>query len=206
MNSKQIISIALKIVGIIAFWTAVKTFPGLISAFGIFSSMLSMNNFMHGGGAFMFFIAISAILNFVLPLAVAYVFILKTEILLPYFGLNNEDEFNLNLGKIVIYKLVIIVFAFIAILNGANNFLTYNYNTNTNTEYITNNTNLNQPAAIANQQKVTTTQSKAKNVNYFALAEIIIGIILLSKVKKYAGKIELIFSEPELIKDNNSTN
>ncbi len=199
MKPKQIISITLKIVGIIAFWTAVKASTALVSAMGVISSYLDMSHQVGGGGLFMFFVALSLIASFALPLAVAYFFILKTDKIIPFFGLENESVGELNIGKTAIYRLVVIVFAFVVILSGANNFISYTYNTNINTEYVTNNTNnFNQSQEFNNEQRVTTTKTNSKHVNYFALAEIILGVILLVKVKKYAQKLEQSCCEPEL--------
>ncbi len=197
MKPKQIISLTLKIIGIIAFWTAVKASPALMSVVGVISSYMGVSPKAGAGGLFMFIVVLSLVASVVIPLVVAYLFILKTDKILLLFGLEDESVGGLNIGEKAIYRLVIIVFAFLVILNGANNFISYTYNTNTNTEYVTNN-NFNQSQGGNNEQRVTVTKTNSKHVNYFALAEIILGVILLVKVKKYAQKLEQTCSDPEL--------
>ncbi len=195
MKPKQIISLTLKIIGIIAFWTAVKASPALMSVVGVISSYMGVSPQAGAGGLFMFIVVLSLVASVVIPLVVAYLFILKTDKILPLFGLEDESVGELNIGGKAIYRLVIIVFAFLVILNGANNFISYTYNTNT--EYVTNN-NFNQSQGGNNEQRVTVTKTNSKHVNYFALVEIILGVILLVKVKKYAQKLEQTCSDPEL--------
>ncbi len=197
MKPKQIISLTLKIIGIIAFWTAVKASPALLNIVGVISSYLSMSSQVGAGGLFLLTIVLSMVSSIAVPLVVAYFFILKTNKILPLLGLEDKSVGELNIGEQAIYRLVIIVFAFLVILNGANNFISYTYNTNTNTEYVTNN-NFNQSQGLNNEQRVTVTKTNSKHVNYFALAEIILGVILLVKVKKYAQKLEQTCSDPEL--------
>ncbi len=199
MKPKQIISITLKIIGVIAFWKAVQASPALLNIAGVISSYLGMSSQVGAGGLFLFTIVLSMAASIAVPLAVAYFFILKTDIIIPYFGLEDESIGELNVREQTIYRLVVIVFAFVVILSGANNFISYTYNTNINTEYVTNNTNnFNQSQGFNNEQRVTTTKTNSKHVNYFALAEIILGVILLVKEKKYAQKLEQSCCEPEL--------
>ncbi len=197
MKSKQIISLTLKIIGVIAFWKAVQASPALLNIVGVISSYLSMSSQVGAGGLFLLTIVLSMVASIAVPLVVAYFFILKTNKILPLFGLEDKSVGELNIGEQAIYRLVIIVFAFLVILNGANNFISYTYNTNTNTEYVTNN-NFNQSQGLNNEQRVTVTKTNSKHVNYFALAEIILGVILLVKEKKYAQKLEQTCSDPEL--------
>lgn len=92
------------------------------------------------------------------------------------------------------------------IIHGAGNFLAFTYNTDTKTEYTTNNVSTNnQSPNTTSQEKVFVTNSKSKKINYFALIEIILGIILLTKATEFAKKTERIFdSEAGMLTEENN--
>lgn len=192
MKTKDILSITLKIIGLIAFWKAIQTFGAVISGIGIFSSLFANND--HMNSSFMIAIGLAMILNFLLPLIVSILFLFRTEKVLSIIKINEHDNVDLNLNKLVLYHMIIIVFGFMLIIHGAGNFLEFNYNTDTKTEYTTNNISTNnQLPNTTRQEKVFVTNSKSKNINYFALIEIILGIILLTKATEFAKKTERTF-------------
>ncbi|MBU2950907.1 hypothetical protein KO493_09370 [Tamlana agarivorans] len=188
MKIRDLFSITLKIIGLIAFWKAIQTFGVMISGIGVFSSIFSHNN--HMNSSFMITIGLAMVLNFLLPLIVAILLLFKTEKILSIIKIKEQENVVLNINKLVLYHMIIIVFGFMTIMHGAGNFIMFNYNTDTKTEYTTNNVSTNNQSK---QEKVIVTNSKSKNINYFALIEIILGIILLSKARGIAKKTERSF-------------
>jgi len=188
MKTKDLLSITLKIIGLIAFWKAIQSFGAMISGIGVFSSIFSNNN--HMDSFFMITIGLAMILNFLLPLIIAILFLFKTEKVLSIIKIKEQKNIVLNLNKLVLYHMIIIVFGFMTIMHGAGNFIMFNYKTDSKTEYTTNNVS---PNNQSKQEKVFVTNSKSKNINYFALIEIILGIILLSKATEIAKKTERTF-------------
>lgn len=187
MKIKDVLSVTLKIIGLIAFWKAIQTFGTVISGIGIFSSLFANNN--HMNSSFMIAIGLTMILNFILPLIVAMLFLFRTEKVLSIMKIKEHDNVHLNLNKLVLYHMIMIVFGCTIIMHGAGNFLEINYKTDTKTEYTTNNVSTNdQSPKTTKQEKVFVTNSKSKNINYFALIEIIVGIILLAKATDIAKK------------------
>ncbi|HPX98520.1 MAG TPA: hypothetical protein PK938_01425 [Bacteroidaceae bacterium] len=91
------------------------------------------------------------------------------------------------------YYVLIIVLGVIFIIHGSGNFIGFGYKTDTHTQYITNQTtNFNQKSSDAYNQKITSvTDSKNTNINYFALVEIIIGLIFLFKAVGISRVISL---------------
>ncbi len=189
MKSKDLILITLKIIGLIAFWTAIQTFSGVISGIGIFSSLFANND--HMNTSFMIAIGLAMILNFVLPLIVAILFLFRPEKILSIIKIKEHGEIDLKLDKLVLYHMIVIVFGFLLIIHGAGNFIEVNYKTDTKTEYTVNNVlTYNQSPNTARQNKIFETNSTSKNINYFSLIEIMMGIILLTQATEIAKKIE----------------
>lgn len=202
MKTKDVLSITLKIIGLIAFWKAIQTFGAVISGIGIFSSLFANNDQMNS--SFMIAIGLALILNFLLPLLVAILFLFRTEKVLSIIKNKEHDNVDLNLNKLVLYHMIIIVFGFLTIIHGAGNFIEFNYKTDTKTEYTTNNVSHdNQSPNITSQEKVSVTNSKSKNINYFALVEIIFGIILLIKATQIAKQLERNFDSKQTDEINN---
>ncbi|HTO16347.1 MAG TPA: hypothetical protein VLZ83_11280 [Edaphocola sp.] len=202
MKTKDLISIALKIIGLIAFWKAIQTFGAMINGIGIFSSLFMNNDQMNS--SFMIAIGLAMILNFILPLIVAILFLFRTEKVLSIIKIKVQDDIVLNLNKLILYHVIIIVFGFITIIHGAGNFVEYNYQTDTKTEYTTKNVSTNnQSPSNTNQKKIIVTNTTSKNINYFALIEIILGIILLTKATEIAKKVERNFDSKQTDEINN---
>lgn len=189
MKTKDLIAVTLKIIGLIAFWKAIQTFGAMISGIGIFSSTFANNDQMNA--SFMIAIGLAMILNFVLPLIVAIVFLFRTEKVITLLKIKEDNNINLNQNKLVLYHMIIIVFGFMITIHGAGNFIEFNYKTDTKTENTTNHVSSdNQQPNSTKQEKVFVTNSKSKNINYFALIEIILGIVLLTKATEIAMKVE----------------
>jgi hypothetical protein len=189
MKTKDLLSITLKIIGIIAFWKAIQAFAIVFSGIGIFSFLFSNNQ--QPNSFFMITVALTMILSFLLPLIVGILFLFRTEKVLSIIKFEEHDKIVLSLNKLVIYHLIVIVFGLLAVIHGAGNFLEHNYKTDTQTEYIKSADSAhNHSADPAGQEKVVVTNSKTTNINYFALIEILLGIILLAKATDFAKKIE----------------
>jgi hypothetical protein len=122
---------------------------------------------------------------------VAIFFIFRTDKVLTILKVKEQSNIDLNLNKLVLYHMIIIVFGFMIIIHGAGNFLDFNYKTDTKTEYVTNNVSTDNLAPNnTKQEKVIVTDYKSKNINFFALIEVILGIIFLIKATEIAKKIE----------------
>jgi hypothetical protein len=180
MKTKDVFSITLKIIGLIAFWKAIQTFGTMTSGIGLFSSIFSNKD--HFNSSFMITIGLTMILNFLLPLIIAILFLFKTEKVLSVIKIKEQENLVLNIKKLVLYHMIIIVFGFMTIIHGTGNFIMFSYKKNTETEYITKNQ--------LEQEKVIVTNSTKKDVNYFALIEIILGIFILSNATAIAKKTE----------------
>ena len=189
MKVNDILSVALKIIGLIAFWKAIQTFGAVISGIGIFSSVFANSGQMNF--SFMIAIGLAMILNFILPLIVAILFLFRTEKVLSLIKIQENDNVDLSLNKSVIYHLLVLVFGCFIIIHGSGNFIEFNYKTDTKTEYTINNASFdNQRPDQRRQENTIVTNSKTKNINYFALIELILGIVLLVKASEIARKLE----------------
>lgn len=178
MKTKDLFWITLKIIGLIAIWKSVEAFGVIIIGIGVISSLFSNNE--HESNYYLLTIGLSLVLNFILPLIVAIIFIYKTDKVLSMIKLDEQSNIDLNINKQVLYHVIIIIFGFTFIIYGAGNFINYSHKTDTKTEYISNDTTAsNQTPNITNEKITSVTVSKVNQVNYFALIEIIIGIILL---------------------------
>ncbi|MDO5576467.1 MAG: hypothetical protein Q4F84_05260 [Fibrobacter sp.] len=199
MKTKDLISITLKIIGLIAFWKAIQAFVAMISVFGKYSSILKMDGMINAFS--MFTMVLAVILSFVLPLVVAFFFLFRTENVLSILKIKDQGEVALDVNKLVVYHMLVIAFGFIILIHGAGGFMEFNYSTNTTkTEYIKSNS-INQAHGVVhqpgfgNQDNIIESKTTDKNFNYLALIEIIIGIVLLKNAtgiaKKLDGKIDL---------------
>ncbi len=189
MKIKDLVSIILRIIGLVAFWKSIQAFGSMLSGIGVLISMFLNNH--HVNNSFMIIIGTAMVLNFILPLAVAIIFIFRTERVLSIIKIKEQDQIYLNLDKHLLYHIVMIVFGFMIIMHGSGNFLEFNLKTDTKTEYITKNiSNKNQSPNISKEEKVFVTHSKSKNINYFALIEIVFGVVLLTKAADISKKIE----------------
>jgi hypothetical protein len=181
MKTKELFSIIIKIIGLIAFWKSIQTFGAMITGIGVFS-MFSANN-ININFSYMFAIGLAMILNFVLPFLVAIIFIFKTKKVLSIIKIEEDSIIDLDINKKVFYHVLIIVFGIIFIIHGSGNFIDFDYKTETKTQYIANNTSITNQTSYdtTNQKIVSVTDSRNNNVNYFALIEIIIGLVFLIK-------------------------
>lgn len=184
MKAKDLLSIILKIIGLIAFWKCIQAFGEMIMVIGglIVISVFSMYSAtdLQITYAYLSVVGLAMILNFVLPLLVGIIFVFKTEKVLSIIKVNELSNIDLNINKRILYHVLIIAFGLIFIIHGSGNFIDIKYKVDTKTEYFSDQTafiNIDK----TNQEKVTVQHSKNTNVNYFALIEIIIGIIFLAK-------------------------
>lgn len=97
MKTKELFSITLKIIGLIAFWKSVQTFGTMITGIGTYSMIHASD--APADKSYMFAIVLTSILNFVLPLLVAIIFIFNTEKVLSIIKidrLGNEIDLGVN--------------------------------------------------------------------------------------------------------------
>jgi len=176
-------------IGLIAFWKSIQAVGTIIYGIGMFSPLFENNEQIETSFIITFGLAI--ILNFILPLAVAIIFLFKTEKVLSLIKTKKESQIDLPIDKPTFYYIIVITFGFMIITHGTGNFLHVNYKTNTITEHTKiSSATSNQTPNIINEKKVSVTNSKSKNVNYFALIEILFGIILISKASDISRQIE----------------
>ena len=192
MKTKDLFSIVVKIIGIIALWNALQAFGTMITGVGIFTSMLFGKN--HMGGAFMFTIAMAMFLNFLVPLAIAFVCFFRAERVRSLLNISEQYEVDIQPKKQEVFHMLLIVFGFIAVMHGAGNFLSFDHRTDTKVSHVTNSKALHPNMEHANRsaednETRSVTTSNTKKINHFALFEIIIGIIMLSRATEYSKKI-----------------
>ena len=190
MKAKDLFSITLKIIGLIAFWKSIQAFGEVIIGIGVFS-VLSTND-LQEIYTYMLTIGLAMILNFVLPLLVGIIFVFKTKKVLSIIRIDELNNIDLNVSKRLFYHVLIIAFGLIFIIHGSGNFIDFEYKTDTKTEYFTDETTFTNKTTLdkTNQEKVTVTHSKNTIINYFALVEIIIGIILLVKATDISKRFQ----------------
>ncbi|MFA9390339.1 MAG: hypothetical protein ACERKD_11045 [Prolixibacteraceae bacterium] len=185
MKTKELFFLTLKIIGIIALWKAIQTFPAVIGGIGLFSSF-----FWHTSQLFLLTVAISILFTFVLPLITGLILLFKTEKVVSVLQLYGNSQIDVPIKKMDFYRLIIISFGVLIILHGAVNFLVYDYKTDTKTEYNTTNTTTNQQIPqTSKNEKLIITKTTNKKFNYFALIELIFGIVLLSKTTVFSVKL-----------------
>lgn len=187
MKIKNLFSLAIKIMGLVALWKAIVSFGLLITGIGV---LFTVNNLAFG--SFMFVIALSMILSFFMPLCIAYFFILKTDKVVSKIKIDEESKIDLNLKKGVIYHIIVLSFGIMFIIYGSSSFLSFDYKTDTKTTHIQNKKydEDKKEHNVDGSDTVSTTYSKNKKVNYFALIEIIMGIVLLTRASDISRKIE----------------
>jgi hypothetical protein len=172
MKKKTLLEIVIKIIGLFAAWTFITSLGMVFSVFGIFSM------FTNGGvqSSFMLYVSLNMLLTFVIPGIIAYFALFKTGVLLKFLNHGDDETLDVRLDPYLIFYLLVLVFAFSLFINGCNYFMTYNYNTETNNQM----TSL--PGAEGQFQNNTSVRNtETKNVNYFALIEIIIAVFVFIK-------------------------
>jgi hypothetical protein len=187
MKNKNLFSLVIKIMGLVALWKAIVSFGLVITGIGI---LFTVNS--HGFGSFMLVIALNMILSFLMPLFIAYFFLLKTDKVVSKIKINEESKIDLNLKKGVMYHIMVLSFGFMFILYGSSCFLSFDYKTDTKTTHVQNKKydEGKKEHNVDGSDTITTTNSKNKKVNYFALIEIIMGIVLLTKATDISRKVE----------------
>ena len=193
MKTKDLISVTLKITGLIAFWKSMLALIVLIGGVGKASSLLTNHIAFNVHTPA---IALSLLLNFLLPITVAFLSIFRTEEVMSFLKIDDQSVIDLHIGKRVFYRLIIIVFGIIIILNGAGNFIVYNYKTDSVSDYVayepTTNIEPAQPSTTEtlNKQKTTVTTTKNLSFNFISLILMLIGVIMVVKVIPIANYLE----------------
>jgi hypothetical protein len=136
--------------------------------------------FLTNGGvqnSFMGFVGLNIILSMVVPAVISYFCLYRTQNLLSFFKLNDEEIISINPNEEARYHILVLVFAVVIFINGLNNFMVYNYNTETKNEFVS------VPGVLnpAMENRTSTFRTETKKVNYLALAEIIVGIFSFLK-------------------------
>lgn len=179
MKIKNLLRIVLKLLGLIALWHAIKAFPTIVTGVGIITSSVS--------NTFMFFIAFAMLLNFVVPLVVALLFLFKTEGLLSVLKLDEIKDAELKTDRSLLMFALVIFLGVFVLIHGTGNFINTSYNSSTNTHYTTNNS---QSGAKKTSEKITENKSSSTTVNYFSLVEIVLGGLVLVKSSRMASFLE----------------
>jgi hypothetical protein len=172
MKKKTLPEIAVKIIGLIAAWNFVTSMGTILSVLGMFAM------FMNGGvqNSFMYFVSINALLTFLIPGAIAFLCLFKTEGMLRFLKLDDEETVDIKLDSYLLFHVLVLVSAVCVFINGCNHFMVYNYNTDTHNEIAAFPTSSGQF-----QNKTSVNNTESKNVNYLALIEIVIGVFVFLK-------------------------
>lgn len=183
MKTRELYSIVLKIIGLIALWQTVNMISAIVlSGFGIFSMIFSIGIQMVGG--FLIASAFAIILQTVLPLILAIYCLFRTDTLLKILKLDDDTFLELLTDRKVIYHILVLSFGVFLLANGANGFLNIDIKADTKTEM------LQAVNAIGNPQHVVNViESKGYKINVFALIEMFIGFYLLIKSRSISEKI-----------------
>lgn len=195
MNTKQVYTIVLKVIGIIALWKTIQVIGPFLSSFAIIPSLI--NGPALGGGFFMLFAVGSMMLNFIAPVLAAFLCLFRTDWLLETLKLTSQENTNLPLKENQIYHILVLIFGFVLLLHGSGNFISTDIKTDTHKEFTSNNViNQQQFSRGSNvqytlpQEKTTVTNSRTRKVNYYALIELIAGAIILLKATDLAQRFE----------------
>jgi hypothetical protein len=171
MKKSTILEVAIKITGLVALWHTVTALPSLFAGITIFMSALS--NFGTQGG-FMAIIGLTMFLNIFLAAFFAYLCLVKTGALMRLFRFDTEEEVNLAGDKTVLFDIVVFLAAIFLLAGGLTNLVRYDYKTDYKTESV------HQPATNQMSPKSTVMESQTKQVNYFAILQILAGVFFLS--------------------------
>jgi len=205
MKTKQIYEIAIKIAGIVAAWNFIES----LILFGImivtFSSMPTF-------GAMSFFTMIP-INNMYIYLIVTYalfafILLFRTEKVMQWLKLNNEDDAELPIERKVFYHILVLACGFSLFIYSANHIATKTYSSSENTTSTTTNqptsktTNTIQPASPINMnirvssnlststtttcsnsstKSTTTTNTTNTNFNYISMLLVLISLVIIFK-------------------------
>lgn len=173
MKSKNIFSLVIKIMGLIALWKTVMALGILFSGFGMLSFILSGNGAMMSLMMFATFMTI--LLSFLLPLIVSWLCLFRTDQLIKLLKLDDDSTLPEYTDSKMIYHVLVIVLGVLLLMNGAGDFITYDYKTDSKTEMINNVVNV--------------TKSTNIHANYFALIEIAAGFLLLLRAEKISSRL-----------------
>ncbi|MEJ7560045.1 MAG: hypothetical protein WKF66_17155 [Pedobacter sp.] len=170
MNKKTLFEITLKIVGLFALWTFLQSLGGILSTFSIIAMFISNGGFEN---IFMGFVAINMLFDSIVPGVVAFCCLFKTGRIVSILKLDAGGEDKVALNPRLVYNVIVLVAALAIFMHGCANCITYSYNRETNTSINMVNGEANNVTSL--------NQKETRNVNYFAFAEIIMGLMILLK-------------------------
>lgn len=183
MKTRELYSIVLKIIGLIALWQFLSMLSVIVmSGFGVFSMIFSSGNRVAGG--FIMASAFAIVLQTVVPLIIAIYCLFRTATLLKALRLDEDGRLELLTDRKVIYHVLILSFGVFLLANGANGFLNVNFNTDTKTDMLQ---ALNTVDISPNS--VSVMESKNFKINVLSLIEMLIGWYLLVKSRSISEKI-----------------
>jgi len=173
MKSKDLYSLVIKIMGLIALWKTVMAIGLLFSGFGMLSFLLSGNGAAMSLMMFVTFLTI--LLSFILPLIISWLCLFRTNHLIQLLKLDDNGTLPELSDKKVIYHVLVIVLGVLLLISGTGDFISYDYKTDTKTEMLNSVVNI--------------TKSTNIHVNYFALLEIAAGFFLLLRADKISSRL-----------------
>lgn len=183
MKTRELYSIVLKIIGLIALWHSVTMISAVImSGFALVTALSSPWGNSIGG----FFVAsiLTIVIHGVLSLMIAFYCLLRTEILIKALKLDDDTTLELVTDRKVIYHVLILSFGVFLLGNGANGFLVVEFNTDTKTGMLQTMNNIgNDPNAVS------IIESKNYKMNILALIELLVGFYLLLKSRSISERL-----------------
>jgi hypothetical protein len=182
MKTRQLYSIVLKIIGIIALWHFITILSVVIlSGFGFVTQLFATSG--HSSAAYAIIPFCAFLLQGLLPLLIAFYCLFRTNQLLHLFQLEDETMLELSTEKKVIYHVLVLLFGVLLLINGANEFLSVDY-VNSENGFLN---NLNTTDNTGN--RVSPVYSKSTHVNFLAFFELLAGVFLLVKSKSISQMI-----------------
>lgn len=204
MKTKNIYEIAIKIAGIVAAWNFIES----LILFGImivtFSSIPTFG--------VMSFFAMAPINNMSIYLIVAYalfafILLFRTEKVMQWLKLNNQEDADLNIERKVLYHVLVLVCGFCMFIYSANHIATKTYSSNENTsntitkQPITKTTNINPTTSPINMnvrvssssskttitcydstsKTTSTNNSNTTNYNYISMLLLLVSLLIIFK-------------------------
>jgi hypothetical protein len=205
MKNTDLISIAVKFLGLVAIWRAVLGISAVITGIALLTSSISVSSQMNT--SYVQIVAFSMILNFVLPSVLAFFSLFRTEKVLSLLNIKDESVINLSVNKLVIYHVLILVFGMMMLLHGSDNFLEVQYHIATNKTYTTTTVLTgSQSPDNSPREETLVTDTKDFMVNYLALAEIIVGIVILVHAVGIARIVERNFDSKTISPTEGTSN
>jgi len=181
MSTYQLLKIIIRGFGLFAFWKAASALAAFIGVVGIFSNIPNASD----ANSFLNAALFSNFLLFLVPATFCFLAIFNTKGIIRFLGISPDDSSTVVTSEVTIY-LVVISIGTILLVTGCSSALSFDYNVGFNNNSSLVNLDELKTGAAPIMQKTQSTQSRSykTNFNFFALLELILGIVFLARAKK----------------------